>query len=632
MRSKTGTNRRTSIRVLQIIMVVFSLIMFGRVFQLQILQQDKYAPLSEQNSFRQQTVHAARGLIFDRKGKLLVDNEPVYSVTITPANFEEENIPLLANLLNLPVKDVAKKIEEAQSYSWHRASRLYTEINFEKFSRIQENIWRLPGIGHQIDSKRHYAYDLNASHILGYLRESTEADLEKNANLELGDKVGKSGLELAYEHELRGSAGLEYIRVNALGQSLGSFDNGKIDIKPSEGNNLITTIDAELQAFTEKLMTGKRGAVVAMDPSNGEVLTLVSSPDYDVRKLAGRIKSDYWVEINTDSTTPLYNRAISSLQPPGSTFKPIMGLAGLELGIITPDTKVYNSGAYIRGRAYADLADIGEYDLQKAITYSSNTYFFWLMDKIASSGKLNQWHELVTDFGLGVRNGIDLPFESLGIIPDSTRLNNTFGEGQWGLGDLINLGVGQGLISVSPLQVSVMTSAIANGGYKVQPHLVREIHKTDGKRVFIQAPLKKIHWVNQKHIDVVRKGMRGVVTEGSGRYYANLDSIKVAGKTGTAQNPHGQDHGWFTSFAPMEHPKIVVTVLIENGGYGSISAAPIAGLVIEKYLNRQISQKRKYVYDYVLNFKPKPVEEDTLQSIGANTTEAENETSGVFDE
>jgi len=623
MRSKTGTNRRTSIRVLQIVMAVFSLIMLGRVFQLQILQQDKYAPLSEKNSFRQQTVQAARGLIFDRNGTLLVDNEPVYSITITPANFEKENIPLLAELLNLPVPEVRTKVEEAQSYSWHRSSRLYTELDFEIFSRIQENIWQLPGIGNQIDSKRHYNVELSASHVLGYLREATERDFETNSDLQLGDKIGKSGLELAYENELRGSHGLEYIRVNALGQSLGSFDNGNLDIKPSEGNNLITTIDAELQAFTEQLMSGKRGAVVAMDPSNGEILTLVSSPQYDIRKLAGRIDSDYWVEINTDSTTPLYNRAISSLQPPGSTFKPVMGLAGLELGIITPETEIYNSGAYIRGRAYADLAEVGNYNLQKAITYSSNTYFFWLMDKIATGGHLNKWHELVTDFGLGIRNNIDLPFESKGIIPDSSRLNRTFGKNQWGLGDLINLGVGQGLISVSPLQVSVMTSAIANGGYKVQPHLVREIRKPDATSIIIQAPARKISWVNQEYLEVVKKGMRGVVTEGSGRYYANIDSISVAGKTGTAQNPHGQDHGWFTSFAPMEQPQIVVTVLIENGGFGSVSAAPVAGLVIEKYLNREISQRRKYIYEYVLNFKPKPLEKDTLQEIGSNQTDIE---------
>jgi len=610
MRSRVNTQRRTSIRVLQIIIAALCLLILARVFQLQILQQDKYAPLSEENSFRQQSVQAARGLIYDRNGILLVDNEPIYSITITPASFDEENIPLLAQLLEVPVEELHQKIKEAQTYSWHRSSRLYTEIDFETFSRIQENIWQLPGIGHQIDSKRHYPFDISASHILGYLREATEQDFNKYDNIQLGDKIGKSGLEMAYEDELRGNPGLEYIRVNALGQSLGSFDNGQLDAQPVQGNNIISTIDATLQKFAEELMLNKRGAVVAMDPNNGEILSMVSSPQYDIRKLAGRIDNDYWVAINTDSTTPLYNRAISSLQPPGSTFKPIMGLAGLELGIITPETEVYNSGAYVRGRAYADLADVGEYNLEKAITYSSNTYFFWLMDKIASQGYLNKWHDLVTDFGLGQMNGIDLPFERQGIIPDSARLNNSFGSGQWGLGDLINLGVGQGVISVSPLQLSVMTSAIANGGFRVQPHFVREIQKTNGNRLLIEAPAKKIPWVEDEELDVVKRGMRGVVTTGGGRYYANIDSVALAGKTGTAQNPHGQDHGWFTAFAPMEEPQIVVTVLVENGGFGSISAAPIASLIIEKYLNGEISNRRKSVVNYVMNFEPKPVEDD----------------------
>lgn len=579
------------------------MIVFGRVFYLQIVQFERYAILGEENSIRQEYVSPSRGLIYDRNGVLIADNEPIFSITITPAKFDKAKIPLLSNLLAIKDSALTEQIKEVQRYSWYRTSPLLTDVDFETFSLIQENIWQLPGIGHQIDSKRHHPTAMKASHIFGYLREADRKDYESSTDLRLGDKIGKSGLELVYEQELRGDLGIEFQKVNAYGQTTGMYEGERSYEAPVQGSNIITTIDSELQIFIEELMQGKIGAVVAMNPHNGEILALVSSPNYDVNRLAGRLDNEYWAHINSDSTRPLYNRAISSRQPPGSTFKPLMGLIGLHLGYVTPETIVRNTGGFRKGRLYRDIAPKGDYNLQKAITYSSNTYFNSLMDRIGTSGDLNTWSNLVKDFGLGVPNGIDLPSATQGIIPDSAYMDQRWGKRKWGLGDIINLGIGQGVISVSPLQIAQMTSSIANGGFKIKPHLVNSIQREDGSVQFTPLVYEKIEWAKPEYLEIVKKGMHGVVQEGSGRHYAKTEIVDIAGKTGTAENPHGFSHGWFTSFAPYSDPQIVVTVFLENAGFASTSAAPIASLILEKYLTGEI--KRTYTYNHVMNWVPK---------------------------
>lgn len=601
-RKKIRTQK--SVRVLQLSVIALGLIILGRLFQLQILEYDTYNPLSRENSLRQEVVNPARGLIYDTNGNLLVDNEPIYSITVTPASYDPKNTPILAELMDMPEKEVEKRIQEARDYSFYRASRIFTEVDFKTFSILQENIWQLPGVGHQIESKRSYPIDsLQASHIMGYLREVSKEEYLQTDRYHLGDKVGKSGLEMAYEKHLRGTIGTKYLQINAMGQNLGSFQDGAIDEPPKKGSDLYTSIDTELQLLAEDLMENKQGAVVALNPDNGAVLSLVSAPEYDIRKLSGRIDSEYWESINADTTNPLYNRAVSGKQPPGSTFKPLMALMGLELGIITAETEIDNPGYYYRGRRYNDLAEPGQYDVGRALQESSNTFFFWLMDEIANQYGLDKWNKLVTSFGLGTRNNIDIPNEVTGTIPDSAHFDQLWGKGKWGIGDQLSLGVGQGAMAVSPLQMALVAAEIANGGYRIQPHFVRAIEKSDGNMLLTNPNKEKINWVDPYELKIIKNGMRRVVTDGSGRYYADLDSIEVAGKTGTAQNPHGQDHGWFISFAPFDNPRIAVAVLIENGGYGSISAAPIASLLIEQYLTGEIN--RPYVYNYVKTFEPR---------------------------
>jgi penicillin-binding protein 2 len=613
---------KSSARILQAVILLVWLVMFGRLIQLQIIDYEKYAPISKQNFIRQDFVNPARGLILDRNGTIIVENEPIYSVTINPISFDMSKTTLLAELLKMDEEDVLNRITQAQQYSWFRTSRLFTEVSFDVFSNIQENIWQLPGIGHQIESKRHYPLPLRASHTLGYLREASLEEYRSSDRIRLGDKIGKSGIEMVYEEYLRGELGTQYNRVNAFGQALGLYDDSDLNQPPTKGLDVITTLDADLQALSEKIMENKRGGLVALDPQTGEILSMVSSPQYDLSRLAGRLDSEYWAQINFNPDTPLFNRAISSRQPPGSTFKPFMGLIGLHLGLITKDTEIYNSGAYYRGRAYRDLADPGDYNLERAITKSSNTYFFWMMDRIATRGYLNQWSELSKDFGMGRRNFIDLPHETAGIMPDSTYMNTNFGERRWSIGDLMSLGIGQGMVSVSPLQMAVATASIANGGYRVQPHIVRGIVDMDGTISYTDPVRERIGWIQDDHLQVVQAGMRGAVTDGGGRWYANLPDVQVAGKTGTAQNPHGENHGWYIAYAPYDNPQIAIAVLIENAGFGSISASPVASLVIEQYLKGEI--ERQHVLDYVLNFNPRrniPEDADTEESAAEEALE-----------
>jgi len=598
-------NKRShiSIQVLKIGMLAVGVIILLRLFQLQVLQYDEYSPQSRENALRQEFVSPARGLIFDRDGRLLVDNQPIYSITVTPAAYDTTNTPLLADVLNMPIDDLKNRIQQARDYSWQRPSRLITEIDFKTFSAIEENLWKLPGISHQIESKRHYPVDsLRASHIFGYLREVSEEEYRQSDTYRLGEKIGKSGLESSFNNQLTGQRGTQYTLVNAMGHSLGSYNDGSSDEAPTKGSNLHTTLSTDLQLLAEDLMQGKKGAVVAIDPNTGGILSLVSAPQFEIRKLSGSIDENYWQSIQQNNSNPLFNRALLSEQPPGSTLKPLMALIGLKMNIITPQTTVYNPGYYYRGRRYGDHADKGTYNLTKAIQHSSNTYFFSLMDKIATSGRLNQWHDLAADFGLGAKPGVDLPYQANGILPDSAYFNRVIGENKWGIGDVLNLGIGQGHIATSPLQMALLTAEIANNGYRLQPHIIRSVETENGQNIPASIEKNKIEWVEQKDLDVVKQGMRQVVRDGSSRYYTNLDSIKVAGKTGTAQNPHGEDHGWFIAFAPYDNPQIAIAVLLENSGYGSISAAPVASLLIEQYLTGAVN--RPYVYDYVKNFKP----------------------------
>lgn len=595
---------KTSIRILQSVIATIMLILLGRAFQLQVIDYDEYAPVSQSNSIRQEQITAARGTILDRNGVVIVENTPVYSLYVTPNVFKDEHADLLASLMDVPVEDVRERLAKARAYSWHRPSRLFDEVEFDDFSKVEENIWRLPGLSHQIESKRVYPTDVNGSHVLGYLSEVTEKEYKSEAGYSLGDKAGRSGIESSYEQNLRGVNGVEYRVVNAYGQNIGPYENGTQDLEPVKGHTLHTSIDAKVQALAELLMKGKTGSLVAMDPRNGEIIALVSAPDFDISRLSGKMDLPYWRELNSGGLgRPLFNRAVTTRQPPGSTFKPLMGLMGLNLGVVTPDTRVFCSGGYFLGRLYRCTERHGSQNLEEAIQNSCNTYFYSMMHKIVQQHGLQAWHDMAEEFGLGRLNHVDLPSEDTGILPDSLYFDRAFGVRKWGIGDMINLGIGQGAMGFSPLQMSVVASAIANGGHTVQPHVVRSITDQNNVQTMIPARVTKIDWVRDEDLEVVRRGMRRAVTDGGGKFYVNMPDIEVAGKTGTAQNPHGNDHGWYIGFAPYQNPTIAVAVIVENGGFGSVSAAPIASLLIEQYLTGEV--KRTHIVELMKNFVPR---------------------------
>ncbi len=605
---KNSMHTRVVTIVIQVLLVAVVLLLLGRLVYLQVFQYDIYSPISERNSLRQQIVNPARGLIFDRNNNLIVGNEPSFTITITPLSFDPETIPLLAELTHRDEEELRALVLRARTYSLHRESRLLRDVDFQVFSNIQENLWRLPGIDHQVEGKRSYPSGSRFSHSLGYLAEVTRNEISTSTHYRMGDLIGRSGLERVYEGDLRGTKGTEFVSVNALGRSLGPFSNGDLDIQPERGTNIHTTLDADLQRVTEELLEGKVGGAVALNPRTGAILAIASAPDYDNSRLAGQPDRDYWRQVNSDSLTPLFNRAVATLQPPGSTTKPMMGMIGMKLGLISERTTIHCAGGYQRGRFYRCLRRHGDQTIEQAIETSCNTFFYALMDRIVSKHGLNVWTNLMNDMGMGVRTGVDLTNEVTGLVPDSTYFDRVFGRRQWGVGDMINLGIGQGAMGLSPLQMAVSVSSIANNGYRVTPHVVERLSHEDGEIEVVRPDPEPIEWINPSQLRVVQNGMRKAVTEGSGRFYANLRDVKVAGKTGTAQNPHGQNHGWFIAYAPFDDPEIAIAVLLQNAGYGSISAAPIAAMMMEQYFHGEI--KRPHVYQMMLDFEPAPFNPD----------------------
>ncbi|MBF8247521.1 MAG: Cell division protein, partial [Bacteroidetes bacterium] len=459
-------------------------------------------------------------------------------------------------------------------------------------SAIEEHLFKLPGVSYEVESKRYYPTTARAPHLFGYCKEITDAQLTKTGEYyRQGDVIGSSGLESFYETFLRGEKGFEYIAVNSKGQMLGSFENGKNDKAPKEGFDLVLGMDAGLQAYAESLMTDFRGAVVALDPNDGSILAMVSKPDFDPSVFSGVTPSEMWNKLNTDADKPMFNRATMTRYPPGSTFKMMIALACLEEGIIDENYRITCRGAYRFGnRVYRDLHVHGPTNVVEAIQKSCNVFFYQLVPKLGLD-KLNEYGQRL---GFGLQTGIDIGEETAGLVPSTEYYNRVYGKGKWTAGNLVSLGVGQGEIGVSPLQMARYTAALANGGTLVQPHAVSMVRnkRTNGMNV-IENQSRHVDF-NSAYMDLVREGMRRVVMEAGGTGgMARIPGVVTAGKTGTAENP-GEDHSWFVGFAPFENPRIAVAVMVENAGWGGTKAAPIGGLVMEKYLMGEV-HRRVYI-------------------------------------
>jgi penicillin-binding protein 2 len=569
--------------IFRFIVILVAVVYIAWLGYLQIIKGNIYRDQSEAQAIKTVVVEPFRGNIFDRNGKLLVHNEPSFTVTLTKNDFHRESTKLLCSILKKDSTFIDSIYKANTGVSRFTPIKIHRDIDFETVALIEEFDESLPGIDIIIESKRLYDFDGHYAHMMGYTREVTRDQLNTTHRyLNSGDITGQNGLEKMYDQMLRGKKGVEFVAVNKVGRKVASFENGKSDIPPENGFDLFLTIDSRLQKRAEDLLEGKRGAIVAVDPNTGEVLAMASKPDFDPRDFSGKIPASLYNSLRDDPGFPLLHRAIQSRYPPGSTWKMLVALAGLEEGLVTPNSKIFCKGYFkFGGRTFKCHGSHGNTDVELAIRASCNVYFYELALKLG----FNRMTKYGRMFGFGSRAEIDLPNEKKGVMPDTNYLKKRFGDHALkARGRLVNYGIGQGEILATPLQMAVYTGTIANGGTYYQPHIVKEIHNNITDKVEPLAYDSREIPIKKKYFDIVKEGMFGVVNLAGGTAgYAKLSSVDVCGKTGTAQNPHGKDHAWFVCFAPLKDPKIAMCVFVENAGFGGTVSAPIARKMIETY-------------------------------------------------
>jgi penicillin-binding protein 2 len=508
---------------------------------------------------------------------------PAYSITVTPAAFDNSTLSLLSSLLQMEPAVVQERINRGRIYSRFSPVRIKRDVDFKTLSAVEENLYKMPGVAYEIESKRIYPMNIRATHLLGYCKEITDAQLAKYGSAyQQGDIIGYSGLEASYETFLRGEKGYEFISVNSKGQLLGPLDGGRRDIPSKEGFDLNLSIDLGLQMLAESLMTNYRGALVALDPNDGGVLALVSKPDFDPSAFSGVTSVEVWNQLNNDPDKVLFNRATMTRYPPGSTFKMLIAAAALQEGIIDEHYRITCGGAFRFGnKVFKDMHVHGSVNVVEAIQRSCDVFFYQLVLKIG----LDKLSEYGKKFGFGQLSNFDIGEETTGLIPSTEYYNRVYGKGKWTQGYVVSLGIGQGEVGVSPLQMARYAALLANGGTLLQPHAVNSIRNKRTNSLDIIDHKESWVGVDSSVMSIIREGMRRVVEAPGGTGgAARIKGIMSGGKTGTAQNPHGADHAWYIGFAPFDHPKIAIAVLLENAGMGGVKAAPIAGKVMQRYL------------------------------------------------
>ena len=583
------------------------LIYVVRLFSLQI-GDGRYKESADSNAFLRRVIYPARGLVYDRNDRLIVLNKPAYDVMLIPKDVAPFDTALLCKVLNITPEQLREKWADMKDthknpgYSAYTQQKLITHLSQEDYGRLQEKLYMFPGFFIQNRSVREYSTVAGAN-ILGNIREVSAGDIERDRYYKRGDYTGDLGIEKSYETALRGRKGVEILMKDAYGRIKGKYENGKYDEAPVPGHTLKLGIDMELQEYGERLMANKIGAIVAIEPATGEVLCLVTSPNYDPSLLVGRDRGKNYGMLVKDPYKPLYDRSIQGAYPPGSTFKPTQGLIFLQEGVITTSTQYPCHRGYINGLRVGCHGHGSPLSLLPALQTSCNAFFCWgLWNMIDRQGKphadqLNKWKDYMVDMGYGYKLGIDLPSESRGFIPNAEFYSNSFRGANWSANSIISISIGQGEVLATPLQIANLCATIANRGWFYTPHVVKQIADST-----IDAKYRKKHApkIRREYYEDVAKGMRMAVLGGTCRQ-ANLPGIEVAGKTGTAQNPHGKDHSAFIGFAPYTNPKIAVCVYVENAGFGATYGVPIGSLIIEKYLNGEISPARKGIEERMLN-------------------------------
>lgn len=568
------------------------------VFRLLILQilTDDYKKNADSNAFLKKIQYPARGVMYDRKGKLLVFNQPSYDVMVITKEIEDLDTLDLCRTLNITREYFIKRMNDIRNravnpgYSKYTHQLFMTQLSAEECGVFQEKLFKFPGFYIQRRTIRQYNYN-SAAHALGDIAEVSRRDIEEDDYYMPGDYIGKQGIEKSYEKQLRGQKGIEILLRDAHGRIQGKYQDGKFDRKPVPGKDLTLSLDIELQMLGEKLMEGKIGSIVAIEPETGEILCMVSSPSFDPRMMIGRQRGKNHLALERDLQKPLLNRSIMGAYPPGSTFKAAQGLTYLQEGIIEPTTLFPCYHGFVHGALRVGChSHASPLPLIPAIATSCNSYFCWGLYRMMGSRKygspqkaMTVWKDHMVSMGFGYKLGVDLPGEKRGLIPNAQFYDKAY-RGSWNGLTVISIGIGQGEVLLTPLQIANMCATIANRGNFITPHIVRKIRGEE-----LDSLYRFPHYtsVERKHYDTVVQGMRAAVLGGTCRG-ANIPGIEVCGKTGTAEN-RGHDHSVFMGFAPMDKPKIAIAVYVENGGFGAVYGVPIGTLMMEKYLKGKLS-------------------------------------------
>jgi penicillin-binding protein 2 len=577
-----------------VIMAIIALATLGLLVRLFIIQVVKksYRLSADNNVLRYVTQYPARGLILDRNGKLIVYNQAAYDLMVVPAQVTKIDTTSFCDLLGISKDLFKKQMRLAINYSRRASSVFLKQVSNETYARFQEKMFLYPGFYVQPRTLRKYSKPV-ASHVLGYVSEVDDGLIRKSPYYKPGDYIGKSGIEESYEKDLRGKRGVKIFLVDVFSRVKGSYAEGKLDTLAVQGTDIVTGLDLDLQAYGEELMKNKKGSVVAIDPKSGEVLALISAPDYDPALLVGRVRSENFAKLLGDTILqPLFNRATMASYPPGSTFKPINGLIGLQEGVITPQTLFECHRGYLFLSCHvhpSPLAIVG------AIGNSCNAYFCQTYRRVLENPAYNtiadaydKWKSYLDEFGFGNKLGTDFANELSGFIPSRAYFDKYYGANRWKALTVISMAIGQGEVGTTPLQMANMTAAIANRGYFYTPHIVKSIGANGeiDKRFITKHQID----IDTANFGQIVLGMQQAVVSGTAAG-VKLKDIIICGKTGTAQNPHGANHSVFIAFAPKNDPKIAIAVYVENAGFGATYAAPIASLMIEKYIKREITNK-----------------------------------------
>lgn len=583
--------------IIAIVMGVIGIIFLMRLFYIQVID-DSYKTSADNQALRYVTLYPSRGIIYDRKGELLAFNEAAYDLMVVPRQVNRTmDTTFFCNLIDITKEDFVKKMERAKSYSYYRSSAFEKQIPADEWAAISERLYQFPGFFGQKRTLRRYPKKV-AGHVLGYIGEVNQNQIDEDNYYQKGDYIGVSGLEKTYENKLRGERGVQVLMVDVHNSVKGNYMNGELDSLPEPGKDLTTTLDRDLQVYGEKLMQNKKGSIVAIEPKTGEILSLISAPTYDPNLLVGRDRTKNYVElVRNDSLDPLFNRAIKAVYRPGSIFKLVQSVVALENGVITPETRFHCNRSIINCHGSHTYDNLGQ-----AIQHSCNPYFWQVYKRLIQMGEeesifkdsaigLENWRKYVMSLGLGIRLETDLEGIKKGFIPDKEFYDSWYGEYRWAFSTIYSNSIGEGELGVIPLQMANLASVIANKGFYYTPHLVKEI----GDSPKLEKYRKKNNTlIDSGHFDVVIDALDAVVNEPGGTARrARIDSITVCGKTGTVQNKKTPDHSVFIAFAPKENPQIAVSVYVEESGFGGTWAAPIASLMIEKYLTGKTNKRKE---------------------------------------